>query len=165
LAVASKKILNFNMLKYPNDRNTVLNCIEVLKFYNKIEEAKSLCASFLQRHPGDEAIGKMARVFLSGVQKLHFCIRYCRNLMLLDPTQTQAYLPIIAGDAFHDSWHIGKGDNLKYKVYFYYDPEYKGYVADVLDLPGCISQGKTLEEAKENVKDAIAGYLEVEKKE
>jgi predicted RNase H-like HicB family nuclease len=59
---------------------------------------------------------------------------------------------------------IGKGDNLKYKVYFYYDPEYKGYVADVLDLPGCISQGKTLEEAKENVKDAIAGYLEVEKK-
>ncbi len=34
----------------------------------------------------------------------------------------------------------------------------------MLDLPGCISQGKTLEEAKENVKDAIAGYLEVEKK-
>ncbi len=53
---------------------------------------------------------------------------------------------------------------MKYKVYFYYDPEYKGYVADVLDLPGCISQGKTLEEAKQNVKDAIAGYLEVEKK-
>ena len=52
---------------------------------------------------------------------------------------------------------------VKYKVYFYFDSEYGGYVADVLDLPGCVSQGKTLQEAIENVKDAIAGYLEVEK--
>ena len=35
--------------------------------------------------------------------------------------------------------HIAQEDqDLKYKVYSYYDPEYKGYVADVLDLPGCI---------------------------
>jgi predicted RNase H-like HicB family nuclease len=52
---------------------------------------------------------------------------------------------------------------MKYKVYFYFDPEYGGFVADVLDLPGCVSQGKNLQEAIENVKDAIAGYLEVEK--
>jgi len=36
-------------------------------------------------------------------------------------------------------------------------------VADVLDLPGRVSQGKTLQEAIENVKDAISGYMEVEK--
>jgi len=52
---------------------------------------------------------------------------------------------------------------VKYKVYFYFDSEYGGYVADVLDLPGCVSQGKTLQEAIENVKDAISGYMEVEK--
>ena len=52
---------------------------------------------------------------------------------------------------------------MKYKVYFYLDREYEGFVADVLDLPGCVSQGKTLQEAIDNVKDAIAGYLEVEK--
>jgi len=51
---------------------------------------------------------------------------------------------------------------MKYRVYFYYDPVYKGYVADALDLPGCVSQGKTLEEAKQNIKDAIKGYIEVE---
>ena len=51
---------------------------------------------------------------------------------------------------------------MKYRVYFFYDPEYKGYVADALDLPGCVSQGKSLEEAKENIREAISAYLEVE---
>ena len=34
------------------------------------------------------------------------------------------------------------------------------YVAEVPSLPGCISQGRTRAEALENVKEAIAGYLE-----
>ncbi len=38
------------------------------------------------------------------------------------------------------------------------------YVAKVPVLPGCISQGKTREEAIENIKDAIRGYLESLKK-
>ena len=38
------------------------------------------------------------------------------------------------------------------------------YVAQVPVLPGCISQGKTREEAIENIKDAIRGYLESLKK-
>jgi predicted RNase H-like HicB family nuclease len=33
------------------------------------------------------------------------------------------------------------------------------YVVEVPALPGCISQGKTREEAIANIKDAIAGYL------
>lgn len=41
-----------------------------------------------------------------------------------------------------------------------YDPEYKGYVADVPELPGCMSQGKTIETALENVKEAAALFLE-----
>ena len=51
---------------------------------------------------------------------------------------------------------------MKYRVYFYYDPVYLGYVADALDLPGCVSQGKTLEEAKRNIRDAINAYIEIE---
>lgn len=35
------------------------------------------------------------------------------------------------------------------------------YVAEVPALPGCLSQGKTFEEAKENIKEAIEGWLEV----
>lgn len=34
------------------------------------------------------------------------------------------------------------------------------YVAEVPSLPGCISQGKTRTEALDNIKEAIAGYLD-----
>lgn len=33
------------------------------------------------------------------------------------------------------------------------------YVAECPSLPGCISQGKTKEEAIENIKEAISGYI------
>jgi len=35
-----------------------------------------------------------------------------------------------------------------------------GYVASVPALPGCHTQGETLEETERTVKEAIAGYLE-----
>jgi len=38
------------------------------------------------------------------------------------------------------------------------------FVAECPSLPGCISQGKTREEALENIRDAITGYLESLKK-
>jgi len=38
-----------------------------------------------------------------------------------------------------------------------------GYVAFVPDLPGCHTQGDTLEDIRKYVKDAIQLYLEVEK--
>jgi predicted RNase H-like HicB family nuclease len=41
-----------------------------------------------------------------------------------------------------------------------YDQEYKGYVADVPELPGCMSQGKTVEAALKSVKAAVSLYLE-----
>ena len=37
-------------------------------------------------------------------------------------------------------------------------------VAECPTLPGCISQGKTRQEALKNIKDAINGYLESLKK-
>ena len=41
---------------------------------------------------------------------------------------------------------------------------YKGeddyWVAECPSLPGCVSQGKTREEAVENIKEAIEGYVE-----
>jgi len=53
---------------------------------------------------------------------------------------------------------------MRFKVVIMYDSEYKGYVVDVPELAGCMSQGKTIDEAIENIKDAIRGWLEVEKK-
>ncbi len=49
---------------------------------------------------------------------------------------------------------------MKWVVNLIYDSEYKGYVADVPELPGCMSQGKTVEAALKNVQEAIGLYLE-----
>lgn len=36
-----------------------------------------------------------------------------------------------------------------------------GFVATVPALPGCVTQGRTLDQTLERIKDAIRGYLEV----
>ncbi|MSV35240.1 MAG: type II toxin-antitoxin system HicB family antitoxin [Bryobacterales bacterium] len=46
-----------------------------------------------------------------------------------------------------------------YSIYYEQAPE-GGFVALVPALPGCHTQGETLEEAERNVKEAIALYLE-----
>jgi predicted RNase H-like HicB family nuclease len=50
-----------------------------------------------------------------------------------------------------------------YATVIHEDPE-GGYWAEVLALPGCYSQGETVEELMENVKETIAGVLEVMRK-
>jgi len=47
----------------------------------------------------------------------------------------------------------------QFLVNIIFDSEYNGYVADVPQLPGCMSQGKTVEAALKNVRKAIAAYL------
>lgn len=51
---------------------------------------------------------------------------------------------------------------MNYKIIITYDQDYEGYIVDVPQLPGCMSQGKTLDEATANIKDAISGWLQVE---
>lgn len=46
-----------------------------------------------------------------------------------------------------------------------YDKAYKGYVAEVINLPGCMSQGKTKKETISNVKKAIKAFLKVKAEE
>ncbi len=48
---------------------------------------------------------------------------------------------------------------LSYSVFYEQAPE-GGYVAFVPALPGCHTQGETLEETERNVKEALALYLE-----
>jgi len=40
------------------------------------------------------------------------------------------------------------------------EEEEGGYSVQCLDLPGCISEGETREEALVNIREAIEGYLE-----
>lgn len=39
-----------------------------------------------------------------------------------------------------------------------------GYIVEVPSLPGCYSQGESYDEAIENIKDAIEGFIESMKK-
>lgn len=49
---------------------------------------------------------------------------------------------------------------LDYLIKITFDKEYQGYVADVVNLYGCMSQGKTKAEALENAEKAIKAYME-----
>jgi predicted RNase H-like HicB family nuclease len=52
---------------------------------------------------------------------------------------------------------------MKFKIIIEQDED-GFFIAECPNLPGCISQGKTLQEAKANIKEAIKGYLESLKK-
>lgn len=52
---------------------------------------------------------------------------------------------------------------MKYRVLIQQDED-GIFVAKCPSLPGCISQGKTREEALVNIKDAVSGYLQSLKK-
>jgi predicted RNase H-like HicB family nuclease len=49
---------------------------------------------------------------------------------------------------------------VKFRVVTEYDRETKSYAAYCPELPGCCSTGNTQEKALENIKEAIALYLE-----
>jgi predicted RNase H-like HicB family nuclease len=52
---------------------------------------------------------------------------------------------------------------MKYRILLEKD-ENGVFVAECPALPGCISQGKTRQEALENIRDAIKGYIQSLKK-
>jgi predicted RNase H-like HicB family nuclease len=47
-----------------------------------------------------------------------------------------------------------------YAVIIHQDPD-GGFWAEVPALPGCYSQGETVDELKRNIREAIAGVIEV----
>ena len=48
----------------------------------------------------------------------------------------------------------------RYTILLLPDPDDGGYTATVPALPGCITEGDTLDEVLENVRDAIRLYLD-----
>jgi predicted RNase H-like HicB family nuclease len=54
---------------------------------------------------------------------------------------------------------ILRGGSMKFRVIIQADED-GVFVAECPSLPGCISQGRTREEAKANIAEAIAGYVE-----
>ena len=50
---------------------------------------------------------------------------------------------------------------MKIKAIIHHPAEEGGYWADVPALPGCITEGDTMDEVMANLKDAIEGWLDV----
>ena len=48
---------------------------------------------------------------------------------------------------------------LLYPATITHDPEDNSYLVEFPDLPGCITEGETLTEAKSNGREALTGYL------
>ena len=51
---------------------------------------------------------------------------------------------------------------MKLHVDIWKDPESDWYVAECPALPGCMSQGKTVREAKTNIREAMTAWLEAQ---
>jgi len=63
-------------------------------------------------------------------------------------------------------YHMEKFQVIRNGIIFELEPEEKGgFTITVPSLPGCISYGKTIEEALEVIKDAMAGWIHVAKEE
>jgi predicted RNase H-like HicB family nuclease len=59
---------------------------------------------------------------------------------------------------------VGKiltGNDLTFHLQFERDEESGWFTVNVIELPGCVSQGATLDEARANIADALEGYMEV----
>ena len=59
------------------------------------------------------------------------------------------------------SGQVSGAGELTFNLQFELDEESGWFVAHVVELPGCISQGATIDEAKANIAEALEAYLEV----
>lgn len=50
---------------------------------------------------------------------------------------------------------------MRYPVVVMPDPEDGGFIAECPAIPGCVSEGETIEDAMANIRDAIEGCLAV----
>jgi predicted RNase H-like HicB family nuclease len=63
----------------------------------------------------------------------------------------------------HKVLQCGTNGPMKFPTVIYQDED-KAWIVECPAIPGCVSQGRSREEAMENIKDAIAACLEVRTK-
>lgn len=63
----------------------------------------------------------------------------------------------------HMKPRIQKHQIFQYTAIFEEDPKERGFTVTIPELPGCISEGETFEDAYQNIKEATELYLDVMK--
>lgn len=54
-------------------------------------------------------------------------------------------------------------NNIKYEIIVYWSNEDKSFIAEMPELPGCMSDGKSYEEVVKNIKVIAAEWIETAK--
>lgn len=57
-------------------------------------------------------------------------------------------------------FHMGTYERLKYEVIIYWSPEDSAFIAELPELPGCMADGATYQEALKNVKVVAEEWVE-----
>jgi predicted RNase H-like HicB family nuclease len=78
---------------------------------------------------------------------------------LLDSIRKAAGLGTRVNATHWDEENSALHAEIEFKVSVIEDELDGGYIVECLNLPGCMSQGDTVEEAVENIGEAIAGVL------
>jgi len=78
---------------------------------------------------------------------------------LLDSIRKAAGLGTRVDPTVWDAENNALHAEIEFKVSVVEDEVDGGYIVECLNLPGCMSQGDTVEEALENIGEAIAGVL------
>ncbi|MDT0632042.1 type II toxin-antitoxin system HicB family antitoxin [Rubrivirga litoralis] len=55
---------------------------------------------------------------------------------------------------------MSSAPDLRYELIIYWSDEDAAFIAEVPELPGCLSDGESYTEAVENVEDAIRAWIE-----
>ena len=87
---------------------------------------------------------------------MHLCVKQNLNLPLILYTDMNSKIAFIMLEKPSLEYYL----NLQYPVTLYPDVEQGGYVAEIKDLPGCLTQGETLEETMTNINEARELWIE-----
>ena len=86
---------------------------------------------------------------------------FSRTKRLQCATQKPIVAFLVITNNSQNSFHMDKRREKTYSYSVFYEPVLEGgWVASVPALPGCHTQGETLEEAEKNIKEAIELYIE-----
>ncbi|MBW4563858.1 MAG: type II toxin-antitoxin system HicB family antitoxin [Mojavia pulchra JT2-VF2] len=54
--------------------------------------------------------------------------------------------------------------NLRYEIILYWSEEDEAFIAEVPDLPGCVADGETYQEALQNIEIIMQEWIEIAQK-
>jgi predicted RNase H-like HicB family nuclease len=140
-------------LGYVTKTKTGQERVKLASFMNALLEAKGIGFAGSAEHEGRGGRSASYRIQVQQNGNLLVGAAYTREMGLEPGTEFEIQLG-------HDHIKLVKSETNSMKIIIH-TAEEGGYWAEVPALPGCISEGDSMEEVRANIKDAIEGWLGV----